>query len=189
LGVTAPDETPRGEAWIWSVGHSNRSFEELAALLAEAGVRLVADIRRFPTSARHPQFRLDSLTAALSELGIRYEWLGAELGGRRRELLPAEASPNRGWRVEGFRHYADAMATEEFVRGVERLETLAREVPTAFLCAERSWWRCHRRLLSDLLASRGWQVVHLIEPGRHEPHRLTPWARNENGRLTYPGFA
>lgn len=157
-------------------------------LLRAEGVAQLADVRRFPGSRRHPQHRRDALEAALAAAGIGYAWLGESLGGRRRSTLPAERSPNRAWQVAGFRAYADAMPTPEFQSGVETLETLARERPTAMMCAERLWWRCHRRLLADVMAARGWRVVHLLEPGRRDDHTLTGWARVEGTTVTYPGL-
>lgn len=110
------------------------------------------------------------------------------LGGRRKEALPIERSPNRAWQVPAFRHYADAMATPEFRSGVERLEALARDAPTDCLCAEKLWWRCHRRLLADLLVARGWRVIHLLEAGRSAEHELSEWARVDGGNVTYPAL-
>ncbi len=172
----------------FSVGHSTRSTGELLALLRDAGVRALADVRRFPASRRHPHFERRALERALGEAGIEYTWLGESLGGRRARILPVERSPNRAWRVEAFRNYADAMTTPEFRAGMEALEALARERPTAVMCAERLWWRCHRRLLADLLVVRGWQVAHLLEPGKRDPHVLSEWARVQDGELTYPAL-
>ena len=80
------------------------------------------------------------------------------------------------------------MTSAGFLAGVESLEALARAAPTAMLCAERDWWRCHRSLLSDLLLARGWSVVHLVSPERSEPHALSRWARVEDGRVRYPSL-
>jgi uncharacterized protein (DUF488 family) len=173
---------------VHTIGHSTRAFEELVTILEAAGVRAVADVRRFPFSRRHPQHNGGELARTLSERGIRYEWLGEALGGRRSEVLPAERSPNRAWKVAAFRNYADAMATGAFDAGVNQLEKLARESPTAYLCAEKLWWKCHRRLLSDLLVARGWRVVHLLEVGRSAVHELSEWAKLDGGRLTYPAL-
>jgi uncharacterized protein (DUF488 family) len=173
---------------IFTIGHSTRSLQELVSCLRDTGISKVADVRRFPSSRRHPQFDRAALERGLREQNIDYVWLGEALGGRRKELLPVERSPNRAWQVAAFRHYADAMTTPEFFAGIEALEDLARSAPTAFLCAERLWWQCHRRLVADFLVVRGWRVVHVIQPGHATEHELTPWARVEEGRLTYPAL-
>jgi len=173
---------------IYTLGHSTRSLDELAELLHEAGVHLVADVRRFPASRRHPHFEREALARALSHAGIAYAWLGEALGGRVPELLPAERSQNRAWTEPAFRRYADAMTTPRFRAGLAELEARARERTTALLCAERLWWRCHRRLLADGLRARGWRVVHLERPGRAQEHVLTEWAQVEGEVVTYPGL-
>ncbi len=173
---------------LYTVGHSTRSAEELVALLREAGVRALADVRRFPSSRRHPQHDRAALERSLGEVGIRYAWLGERLGGRRRQVVPAERSPNRAWKVAGFRSYADAMETPDFQDGAAELDALAREAPTAVMCAERLWWRCHRRLLADLFTVRGFRVVHLVEPGKTQEHALSEHAKVEDGRITYPAL-
>ena len=173
---------------VFTAGHSNRELADFRRLLDETGARTLADVRRFPSSRRHPQYDRTALERSLGEAGIHYVWLGESLGGRRKALVPAEQSANRAWQVEAFRHYADAMATDEFRAGFATLEALAADQPTVFVCAEKLWWQCHRRLISDLMVVRGWEVVHLVEPGRHEPHRLSEWARVERGALTYPAL-
>jgi uncharacterized protein (DUF488 family) len=135
-------------------------------------------VRRFPRSRRHPHFNTEVLAAELP----RYEHL-PELGGRRR---PVPDTPNDGWEVEAFRGYADHLATEEFARGMSRLEALAREVPTAVMCAEAPWWRCHRRLVCDALLVRGWDVRHILPSGELATHELTPFAVASGTSLTYP---
>jgi uncharacterized protein (DUF488 family) len=166
---------------IWSIGHGARPLAELLALLRENRVRTVADIRTFPGSRRHPHFGRSALETALSTAGIGYVHL-TELGGRRQE---AGVSQHRAIRVAGFRAYADHMETEEFRSGYARLIGLARERATAFMCAETLWWQCHRRLLSDRLVADGWEVVHILGPGKAEPHRLWEIARLEAERLVY----
>lgn len=174
---------------VYSVGHSTRSGDDLLALLREAGVRTLADVRRFPGSRRHPWFAREALATQLGDAGIGYLWLGQGLGGRVRETVEPEASPNRAWSEPAFRRYADAMPSEVFRRAFAELEARAREAPTAFLCAERLWWRCHRRLLADYLVARGWRVVHLLDPGRADEHTLSAWARvGRDGALTYPSL-
>ncbi len=153
----------------------------MAALEAH-GIDRVADVRRFPASRRHPQFHRAALERALAERGIAYRWFEA-LGGRR---PAATDSPNRGLRVAGFRGYADYAATPEFEQAFGDLVAWMREGPTALLCAERLWWQCHRRLLSDLLVARGGVVRHIVGQGPAAEHALWDLAVVEGGGVTYP---
>ena len=140
-------------------------------------------MRRFPSSRRLPHFNSAPLAAALGERGIAYVHL-PQLGGRR---PPAPDSRNDGWRVAGFRGYADHMASAEFGEGLARLRTLAGDRRTAVMCAEAQWWRCHRRLVADALVAAGHPVEHIGSDGRLAAHELTPFARvGDDGRLRYP---
>jgi uncharacterized protein (DUF488 family) len=145
-------------------------------------VRRVVDIRRFPGSRRLPHFARDALAAALPDRGLDYHHL-VDLGGRRRARPD---SPNGGWRVLAFRGYADHMATPEFEAAMATLEGLAAEHPSAIMCAEGLWWRCHRRLVADALLVHGWMVRHIGPEGRTADHALTDFAEVRGGRLTYP---
>jgi uncharacterized protein (DUF488 family) len=167
---------------ILTIGHSTHEPEAFVALLRGGGVEALADVRRYPGSRRMPWFGSAPLAAALDAAGIRYLHL-PELGGRRD---PLPGSPNGGWRVGQFQGYADHMASEEFAAGLERLLSLARERPTAVMCAEAQWRRCHRRLLSDVLVVRGWDVVHVDARGGREGHTVTDFAVAEGERVTYP---
>jgi uncharacterized protein (DUF488 family) len=155
---------------ILTVGHSTHPIERFVDLLRGAGVERVADVRRFPGSRRNPQFGAEALSASLSEAAIAYEPLGEQLGGRRRSRAPKPDSP---WRNASFAAYAEYMGTDEFAAGLERLERLARERRTAIMCAEALWFRCHRRLIADALAARGWAVWHLGSDGRLSAHPET----------------
>ena len=166
---------------IRTIGHSTRTFDELALTLEEARIELVADVRRFPGSRRLPQFESASLQAELETRGIAYQWIPA-LGGRRRA---APDSANTGWTHPAFRAYADHIHTEEFAQGLTELLMLAGGLRTAIMCAEALWWRCHRRLIADVLVSIGVTVEHLFAPGKRETHRLGPPARLEGGQLSY----
>jgi uncharacterized protein (DUF488 family) len=168
---------------IYTIGHSTRSAEEFLGLLHQAGALLLADVRAFPSSRRHPQFNGPALAEYLRGAGIGYRHLGG-LGGRR---SPVPGSPNGGWHETAFRGYADHMATPEFQAALADLEAAARETPTAIMCAEAVWWRCHRRLIADALVVRGWRVEHLgIGDGR-AVHELTDFAVvGPNHTLTYP---
>lgn len=168
---------------IYTIGHSTRSAEEFLELLQPAGVTLVADVRAFPSSRRHPQFNGPALAEYLRGAGIGYRHLPG-LGGRR---SPVPGSPNGGWHETAFQGYADHMATPEFQRALADLETAARETPTAIMCAEAVWWRCHRRLIADALVVRGWTVEHLGIGDGPAGHELTEFAVTGPGRaLTYP---
>ncbi len=169
---------------IWTSGHGTRPIEDLLALLRGAGIVTLADVRTFPGSRRNPQYGADALRGALEDAGVAYVHL-PDLGGRRRA---APGSPHTALRVDAFRAYADHMATPEFAADLARLEVLAAR-PLACLCAETLWWRYHRRMLSDLLTVRGWEVVHLLSSGKSELHRLWDLARVVDGRLVYDGGA
>jgi uncharacterized protein (DUF488 family) len=146
------------------------------------GVELLADVRRFPGSRRMPWFGEAELRAALEQAGVDYVHL-PELGGRRR---PVDGSPNGAWRSGQFQGYADHMGSAEFEAGLERLLALARERRTAVMCAEAQWRSCHRRLLSDALLVRGFEVTHIGPRGDAERHRLTEFAAVDGARVTYP---
>jgi uncharacterized protein (DUF488 family) len=170
---------------ICSVGHGRRSIDELVAVLREADVRTLADIRTVPGSRRHPQFGQAPLRESLARAGIAYVHLRG-LGGRRG---PSPTSPHTALRVDAFRGYADHMTSAEFARDRDALEERARSAPTAFMCAETQWTECHRRLLADLLVTRGWEVAHLLATGQSEPHRLWDVARVVDGGLLYDAGA
>lgn len=168
---------------VYTIGHSTRSQEELLALLAEADVRLVADVRAFPSSRRHPQFNRDALAVWLPDAGISYRHM-AGLGGRRE---PVPGSPNGGWQEQGFQGYADHMRTSEFQAARAELEAAAAQTPTAIMCAEAVWWRCHRRLIADALLVHGWRVEHLGIGASRVVHELTEFAVvDADGVITYP---
>lgn len=166
---------------IWSIGHGARTLADFVALLRENGIRTLVDIRTFPGSWRHPHFGREALSAALSTAGIAYEHVPG-LGGRRSER---GVSSHRAIRVAGFRAYADHMESNEFADAYAHLRELAREGPTAYMCAETLWWECHRRLLSDRLVADGWEVIHILGPRKAEPHELWELARLEGARLVY----
>jgi len=169
---------PKIPARIWTIGHSTRMIDIFLSLLEENGIKAVADVRRFPGSKRYPQFGRE----ALGEHGIRYEHF-PELGGRRKAKPD---SKNTAWRNEMFRGYADYMETEDFRNGIARLVDLADQSgPTAIMCAEAVWWRCHRSLISDYLKVRGVEVLHILDHKKVEPHPFTSAATIVNGELSY----
>jgi uncharacterized protein (DUF488 family) len=168
---------------LWTIGHSTRSIEEMIELLGQIGIELLADVRRYPASRRHPQFAREALTASLQADGIEYYWF-PELGGRR---APRKDSRNTAWHSQGFRGYADYMETEAFQLGVMRLLELARSKRTACMCAEQAWQQCHRGLLADYIKAQGVEVIHILGSGVAELHPYTSPARTMDGRLSYAG--
>jgi uncharacterized protein (DUF488 family) len=158
---------------LYSVGHSSHPVDAFAALLRGAGVTQVADVRRWPRSRRHPHFDDDALAVELASHGIAYEHV-VELGGHR-DRVPG--SPNDGWDVEAFNGYADHLASDEFARGIAKLMPLAAARPTALMCAEGDWRRCHRRLVADVLVLRGAATVkHIAVDGSVQAHAITELA-------------
>lgn len=171
---------------LYTIGHSNRSSDELVTILRDAGVMTLVDIRQQPQSARHPQFGQENLRAALDSLGIEYHWAGRQLGGRR----PSRAeSPHTALRSEGLRGFADYMDGEAFQKGVIQLLSPANRSATAILCAEREPLDCHRSLIADYLTLQGVEIMHLVGPGEQYPHSLRPEVRRESQRLVYDRFA
>ena len=167
---------------IWTIGHSTRSIHEFVAALRPHGIKLIADVRLLPGSKRYPHFNNDALAASLAAAGICYEHF-RELGGRRR---PRPDSRNTAWRNDAFRGYADHMETPEFAAGIARLVTTSeRAGPTALMCAEAVWWRCHRGLVSDYLKARGVEVLHIVDPKKADAHPWTSAATIVDGRLSY----
>jgi len=167
---------------IFSVGHSNLSADAFFEILAPHHVQVLADVRAFPGSRRHPHFGREALVPACRVHGITYRWM-PELGGRRR--AGDAASPHVGWEVDAFRHYADYMDTSAFDGALPVLEAEAGRVATVFMCAEALWWQCHRRLIADRLLAGGWEVRHIGAGGRLGAHRLPDFARIVGGRIVY----
>lgn len=172
-------------AIIYTVGHSTRSFEELVRALGGHGIVTLVDVRSFPMSRRLPHFNRDALEGELPKHGISYVWM-KELGGRRKKML--EDSPNLALRNESFRNYADYMMTEEFAQGIARLVKIAGQGKTAYMCAERVYFQCHRMLISDYLAAHGHTVMHIDDEKRPaRVHKVMAEARLVEGKLVYDG--
>ncbi|ANH80529.1 Fe-S cluster assembly protein HesB [Niabella ginsenosidivorans] len=150
-------------------------------MLQSFDISTLADIRRFPGSRKYPWFNKEDLAAALEKNGIRYMHL-EELGGRRKVQ---KDSGNSRWRNASFRGYADYMETAAFEKAVLKLEALALAQPTAYMCSEAVWWRCHRSMVSDYLKAKGWKVLHIMAAGKAEEHSYTSPARVVGDRVFY----
>ena len=171
-------------ATLYTIGHSTRTLDDLIAALQAHGIKTLVDIRAFPMSRRLPQFNRDSLEQTLPAAGIRYVWMKA-LGGYRKKMR--EDSPHIAMRNDSFRNYADYMLTAEFENATAELIALAEQAPTAYMCAERVYFHCHRMLVSDWLLSHGHEVSHIDGTGPVKAHRLTAEARMIDGQLLYRG--
>ncbi len=169
---------------IYTIGHSNLSFEQFASLLKEFGICIVADIRRYPSSRKFPHFNRQDLCKLLADENIEYQWLEA-LGGRR-HAGKNDKSLNIGLKSPGFRNYADHMGTDEFRTAVQELLSAAATLRAAVMCAEKLYWKCHRKFLADYLVAQGIEVVHIIGPGKLSIHKLTPYAIATETGVIYP---
>ena len=172
-----PSEKPT----IYTIGHSTRTIEEFLELLFSFNIKIVADIRRLPGSRKYPQFDQDTLKKSLEENEIDYVYI-EDLGGRR----PAKKdSKNTTWRNKSFQGYADYMETDSFSDGVVELAKFAYEQPTAMMCSEAVWWRCHRSMVSDYLKAKGWEVLHIMALGKATEHPYTSPARVVGDQVVY----
>jgi uncharacterized protein (DUF488 family) len=167
----------RGDMTVFTIGHGVRPLDELVETLDEARVETLVDVRRFPGSRRNPQFNQATVAAAVEAAGITYRH-AVELGGRRSGEPGEQRFPCL--RVSAFRSYAARMGTHEWQRALAGV--LSAPTP-CFMCAETVWWRCHRRLIAELLTARGKTVIHLLGPGRREPHRLYDESELREGKL------
>jgi uncharacterized protein (DUF488 family) len=168
---------------IFTIGHSTRPVNQFAELLLVHDIKLVVDVRTIPRSRQNPQYNIESLPQTLNEYGIVYEHMPG-LGGLRHAK---KDSLNSGWENASFRGFADYMQTPEFSESLGRLVDRARTGATAIMCAEAVPWRCHRSLIGDALLVRGIIVKDIIGKGSAREHSLTPWAKVEGVRITYPG--
>ncbi|HJT13086.1 MAG TPA: DUF488 domain-containing protein [Dongiaceae bacterium] len=160
---------------FFTIGHSNRSQEEFAALLTAADIGLVADVRKIPRSRSNPQFNAETLPGTLAAAGIWYEHVAA-LGGRRGKAPALSPDVNGFWTNKSFHNYADYALSEQFHAGLAHLLDLGHTHRCAMMCSEAVWWRCHRRIVADHLIARGEAVFHIMGQGRLEPARLTAGA-------------
>jgi uncharacterized protein (DUF488 family) len=167
---------------IFTIGHSTRPIDEFIRLLEAHGVQRVVDVRTMPRSRHNPQFNRDQLSEALHRRKIHYRHMPG-LGGLRRARRD---SPNAGWRNASFRGYADYMQTAEFEASLDECIALATQERVVLMCAEAVPWRCHRSLIADALLARGITASEIASGVRARPHSLTPFARVEGTRVSYP---
>jgi uncharacterized protein (DUF488 family) len=167
---------------LFTVGHGTLTTEEFTALLRQAGIAALVDVRRFPGSRHHPHFGTDAMRQWLTQVRLAYRW-EERLGGRRSRRPD---SVNVGLRNDSFRAYADHMADPAFTAALTTVLDEARRRPTAILCSESLWWRCHRRLVADAaVLVHGAEVRHLLHDGQFAPHQITDAARRAGDVVVY----
>jgi uncharacterized protein (DUF488 family) len=169
----------------YTMGFSNRTWEEMLEILNSFKIKRLVDIRTLPGSKHTPQFNLEHMKDALPRAGIEYIHM-KNLGGLRKPLK--DATLNAAWKNSGFRGYADYMQTPEFEAALANLVELIKEKTTVYCCTEAVFWRCHRQLVSDALLVRGFRIGHIFSATKVEEHQLTKFVKAERFRLTYPNL-
>jgi uncharacterized protein (DUF488 family) len=171
---------------FYTIGHSTRGIDEFIALLNEAEVRVVIDVRTIPRSRTNPQYNADTLPQSLAPFQIGYRHIAA-LGGLRGHKAAVPDGVNGFWENKSFHNYADYAMSESFRTGLAELREIGHAATCATMCAEAVWWRCHRRIIADYLIAAGETVFHILSANRIEAARLTPAARpGPDGALVYP---
>jgi uncharacterized protein (DUF488 family) len=167
---------------IYAIGHSTRTIDDFIEVLQAHSISTLVDIRTIPKSRHNPQFNEDALQRSLEKRHIAYVHL-KELGGLRK---PTKDSVNTGWKNASFRGFADYMQTRKFASAIRKLMQLGKLRPAAIMCAEGNPFRCHRSLVADALTVRRVRVLHISGKTSAREHRMTPFARVNGTRITYP---
>lgn len=154
------------EQQLFTVGHSNHSIERFMELLRQHGIEVIADVRSKPASSRFPQFNRESLKASLGEAGIKYLFLGKELGARRNEREAYDGN------VASYERIARLPAFKE---GLDRVTSGVNTYRVALMCAEKDPIDCHRTLLvcRHLREALPGGIQHILADGTLEPHGKT----------------
>lgn len=177
-----PQEIDWPDGAVFTVGHSTVALDLFIAVLKAYGIETLVDIRTIPRSRRNPQYSQETLPKSLAAAHITYIHMPA-LGGLRH---PRKDSPNKGWRNENFRGYADYMQTDAFRDAIAKLIELSARYRLALMCAEAVPWRCHRSLVADALCVRNVPVIDILNEAKFSAHKLTPFAHVVGTDITYP---
>lgn len=129
---------------VYTIGTSTRTIQEFVSLCQRFNLQAIVDVRRFPFS-RLKHFKKAEFSSELKQNGIDYFYLGDLLGG---------------FRDKGYQEH---MHSPEFEKGIDRLEQIASGQNTAFICAEKLPWKCHRWFIASRLKQDGWRVIHILE--------------------------
>lgn len=171
---------------FYTIGHSNREPDQFLKILAGVDVRLVVDVRAFPRSRANPAYSIDVLPLSLATADIGYEhW--PELGGRRPRQHGVPDDCNAFWRNRSFHNYADYALSGTFHNAINTLIGRSLSYRLALMCSEAAWWRCHRRIITDYLISRGCTVFHLMSLGRLDLASPSHGSKlDPSGNILYP---
>jgi uncharacterized protein (DUF488 family) len=173
----------KSERILFTVGYSNRPFDQFVTLLKVNRIDVLVDVRTIPKSRHRPEFNIDSLPGELEAAGVSYIHMKG-LGGLRK---PMANSVNSGWINESFRGFADYMQTEQFRDALTDLQDLAGKNRVAIMCAEGNPFSCHRSLIADAMLVRGYRVYEISGGTRLSIHKLTPFAEVSGENITYGG--
>lgn len=148
---------------LYTIGHGNRKAADFLALLKVYGIEYLVDVRSVPFSRFHPQFNRNTLESFLAQHGIRYVFMGDELGGRPKDV---------SCYLKGKVDYEILKTKEFFKRGIERLRTAYnKDLNLAIMCSERNPCECHRsKLIAPVLTAGNIIVKHIDEQGKLKDH-------------------
>lgn len=161
---------------IYTIGHGYETSEDFVERLRRHGISELVDVRSFPGSRRSPWFGKERMIEWLDDVGIGYRH-ERDLGGRRKP--PKEPIPHDGWwRVTSFANYAAHTRTAEFRSAFDGLVAESHDHDIAILCGEPCWWRCHRRMIADLVTAGGDAVWHIMPNGTTTLHDVSEWGKS-----------
>lgn len=164
---------------LYTIGHSVLDEPTFIQLLKTHQIRALVDVRAFPYSKRLQHFNGSNLKVILPMNGITY--LHMETLGGRRKFDPT--LPDYGWRNPSFAAYAQYLHTDEFAQASEELANVAEKETTTIMCAEKLWWKCHRRLIADHFQQKGWDVKHIMSENKIDSHILSSNMKGTQQRL------
>jgi uncharacterized protein (DUF488 family) len=172
---------------LYTIGHSNRTLDELVAALQAWNVTTLVDIRHFTRSRANPQFNAAALRRRLPAKQIEYVVM-PELGGRRGRAKDVDPDRNAGWTNASFKNYADYAESSAFQDALSALLDRAGRETCAIMCAEAVWWRCHRRIVADYAITKRIPVAHIFTPTKAARGTRTPFASYDRSTRTlrYP---
>lgn len=176
------DLTSSNKPIIYTIGHSTRDYDDFIGILKKYKIELLIDVRSYPGSKRYPHFNKEEMMITCPNNGIKYMHL-AQLGGLKKKTNLN--SQHTSLTHPSFKNYADYMDGDIFNDAILKLEELARKQKVAYFCSEAVWWKCHRRMISDMFIIKGWIVQHLGLSSKENFHSAWDICREDYGKLIY----